>query len=72
MLSDEKWLCFIIEQILSNAIKYTSSGQIDICVDDEVLMIKDSGMGIQSEDIPRVFEKGFIGFNGRVDFKRTK
>ncbi len=71
VLSDEKWLCFIIEQLLSNAIKYTPNGHIDIWMDHETLCIQDSGIGIQKEDLPRVFEKGFTGYNGRKDKKST-
>ena len=71
VLSDEKWLCFVIEQLLSNAIKYTPEGYINISVENEVLIIEDSGIGIQQEDLPRVFEKGFTGYNGRKDKKST-
>lgn len=71
VLSDEKWLCFVIEQILSNAIKYTNQGSVSIKVEDEVLMIEDSGIGIQPEDLPRVFDRGFTGYNGRKDKKST-
>ncbi|MGN1344425.1 MAG: sensor histidine kinase [Traorella sp.] len=71
ILSDEKWLCFIIEQLLSNAIKYTPQGSVNIRVENDILTIQDSGIGIQEEDIPRVFEKGFTGYNGRCDSKST-
>lgn len=71
VLSDEKWICFVIEQLLSNAIKYTPEGYVTISIEDEVLMIEDSGIGIQKEDLPRVFEKGFTGYNGRKDKKST-
>ena len=72
VLTDEKWLVFVIEQILSNALKYTKSGTISIYMEAEkTLVIKDSGIGIASEDLPRVFEKGFTGFNGRMDKKST-
>lgn len=71
VLTDEKWLCFVIEQILSNAIKYTPSGYVNIEVKDEMLIIEDSGIGIQKEDLPRVFEKGFTGYNGRKDKKSS-
>lgn len=70
-LTDEKWLCFIIGQLLSNAIKYTPKGSITITVEDEKLRIRDTGIGIQKEDIPRVFEKGFTGYNGHQDKKST-
>lgn len=71
VLTDEKWLCFVIEQLLSNAIKYTPSGYVNIEAKDEMLIIEDSGIGIQKEDLPRVFEKGFTGYNGRKDKKSS-
>ena len=74
VLTDEKWLVFVIEQILSNALKYTSSGKISIYMQDneeKVLVIEDTGIGIAEEDLPRVFEKGFTGYNGRMDKKAT-
>ena len=72
VLTDEKWLQFILEQLLSNAIKYTPKGTITIRVDAEkTLRITDTGIGIAPEDLPRVFEKGFTGYNGRADKKST-
>jgi len=74
VLTDRKWLVFVIEQILSNALKYTDSGEISIYMDDELhntLVIEDTGIGIAQEDLPRVFEKGFTGYNGRLDKKST-
>lgn len=71
VLTDEKWLCFVIEQILSNALKYTSAGSIRIFTQGETLVIADTGMGIAPEDLPRVFEKGYTGYNGRTDKKAT-
>jgi signal transduction histidine kinase len=71
VLTDEKWLCFVVEQVLSNSLKYTSSGKITIGAEGAALLIADTGIGIQSEDLPRVFEKGFTGFNGRTDKKST-
>lgn len=74
VLTDQKWLVFAIEQILSNALKYTPSGTISIYMDPHLqksLVIKDTGIGIQSEDLPRIFEKGFTGYNGRMDKKST-
>ncbi len=72
VLTDEKWLLFIIEQLLSNAIKYTHEGAITITVTpDKIIKISDTGIGIAEEDIPRIFEKGFTGYNGRADKKST-
>lgn len=68
--SDEKWLGFIIKQILDNAIKYSAAnGSISIYAesneDEEMLIIEDEGAGIKEEDIIRVFDKNFTGSNGR-------
>ena len=71
VLTDEKWLCFVIEQILSNALKYTAAGSIRIFTQGETLVIADTGMGIAPEDLPRVFEKGYTVYNGRTDKKAT-
>ncbi|MDE5945697.1 MAG: sensor histidine kinase, partial [Oscillospiraceae bacterium] len=71
IITDEKWLLFIIEQILSNAIKYTLKGYVEIKYSDEVLTITDTGIGIPEEDIPRIFEKGFTGLGGRKYKKAT-
>lgn len=72
VLTDEKWLTFIIEQLLSNAIKYTMTGSVTISVNEnQVLSICDTGIGIEAEDLPRIFEKGFTGYNGRADKKST-
>jgi hypothetical protein len=68
VLTDEKWLTFVIEQIISNAVKYTSEGGVRIRMDEPgILRIEDSGIGISSEDLPRIFENGYTGFNGRED-----
>ena len=75
VISDEKWLVFVLEQLLSNAVKYTPEGEIAIEVREEPqhiwLEIRDTGIGIRSEDIPRVFEKGYTGFNGHEDKRST-
>lgn len=71
VLTDEKWTVFAIEQILSNALKYTPSGKISIYMEEACLVIEDTGIGIWPEDLPRVFEKGFTGYNGRTDKKST-
>lgn len=72
VVTDEKWLSFVIEQLISNALKYTPSGSISVYADDESTMcIKDTGIGIAPEDLPRVFEKGYTGCNGRADKKAS-
>lgn len=69
VISDEKWLTFVIEQVLSNALKYTTGGgAITISLTaPKTLSIADTGMGIAPEDLPRVFTKGYTGYNGRTD-----
>ncbi|WP_303950500.1 sensor histidine kinase [Streptococcus vestibularis] len=66
VISDEKWLLVIIEQVLSNSLKYTKSGGIEVYFKDNTLYLKDSGIGIKDSDILRVFERGFSGYNGRL------
>lgn len=72
VLTDEKWLVFVIEQILSNAIKYTTKGTVSIYpLENKKLVIEDTGIGISEEDIPRIFDKGFTGYNGRTNKKAS-
>ncbi len=74
VLTDEKWLVFVFEQLLSNALKYTPAGTIAIYLEEGEcgrLVIEDTGIGIQTEDLPRIFEKGFTGYNGRQEKKST-
>ncbi len=72
VVTDEKWLCFVIEQILSNSLKYTRTGGIDIFLKaPKLLCIRDTGIGIAPEDLPRIFEKGYTGYNGRADKKAS-
>ena len=66
-VTDEKWLGFILEQLLSNALKYTRTGGITISVQDQTIIIRDTGIGIAPQDLPRIFEKGYTGKNGRDD-----
>ena len=72
VISDKKWLSFAFEQILGNSVKYSSSGgEITIETCDNKLVIEDKGIGIKEEDLPRIFEKGFTGFNGRYEKKSS-
>lgn len=72
VVTDEKWLQFVLEQVLSNALKYTEQGGISVYLEDKkVLVIEDSGTGIAPEDMPRVFEKGYTGNNGRLNQNST-
>lgn len=77
VLTDEKWLLFVIEQVLSNALKYTKpNGTVRVSMDhetkeNEILCIRDTGIGIAPEDVPRIFEKGYTGYNGRSDKKAS-
>ncbi len=72
ILTDEKWFLFMLEQVLSNALKYTKAGgKISFYVKNQALCIKDTGIGIQEEDLSRIFERGFTGFNGRMFQKAT-
>lgn len=70
-VTDEKWLCFAVEQLLTNAVKYTPQGAVTVYGSENRLYIRDTGMGIAPEDLPRVFEKGFTGYNGRQDKKAS-
>ena len=68
VLSDEKWLLFVIEQVISNSVKYTKEGGVKIYMEEPgILCVEDTGIGISSEDLPRIFENGYTGFNGRED-----
>ena len=68
MVTDAKWLGFVVEQVLSNALKYTPEGG-SITIDAEApatLCIRDTGIGITAEDLPRIFDRGYTGRNGRT------
>ncbi len=72
VVSDEKWLGFVVGQIISNAVKYTNSGGVEIYFEEpQTLCVKDTGIGISPEDLPRIFEKGYTGLNGRIDEKAS-
>lgn len=66
VMTDEKWLGFIIGQLLNNALKYTpATGEVKIYFEKNFLIIEDNGIGIKASDLPRVFEMGYTGENGR-------
>ena len=71
VVTDEKWMVFVLKQLISNALKYTSKGEICISFDNDELLIKDSGIGIAKEDLPRILDRGYTGYNGRKDKKAT-
>lgn len=65
VVTDKKWLIFILEQVIFNAVKYTKNGKITIEASENELTITDTGIGIRQEDLPRIFDKGYTGYNGR-------
>ena len=68
VLTDEKWLSFVLEQLLSNALKYTPEGSVSVFLEaPATLCVADTGIGIAPEDLPRIFEQGYTGYNGRTD-----
>lgn len=66
-ITDRKWLGFIIEQLLSNAVKYTEEGSVTVSAEGEKISIEDTGIGIPASDLPRIFEKGYTGQAGRME-----
>lgn len=73
IITDSKWCMVVIEQLLSNAIKYTKNGIVSISFNkkENYLEIKDNGIGIKDSDLPKIFDKGYSGFNGRQNQKST-
>ncbi len=71
LTTDRKWFALILDQILSNSNKYTQEGEISFYIDDKNLIIEDTGIGIRKEDLPRVFDKSYTGYNGRIYKKST-
>ena len=71
ILTDIKWFSFLLEQIISNAIKYMDNGRIAIYLEKNELVIEDNGIGIMPEDLPRIFDAGYTGYNGRLEKKST-
>lgn len=72
LVTDEKWFVFVLEQILSNSLKYTKRGTISIYIQNEnTLVVEDTGSGMEVGDCVRSFEKGYTGRNGRIDKKAS-
>ena len=71
VVTDKKWFCVILDHLLSNAVKYTPEGTVTVSVKDGLLTVSDTGVGITPEDLPRIFEKGYTGVNGRIGQKSS-
>ncbi|MDT2725619.1 sensor histidine kinase [Lactococcus formosensis] len=69
--TDRKWFSLAIEQLLNNAIKYTDEGSLTISIEEDKIVLSDTGIGILPEDLPRIFEHGFTGYNGRGHYKAS-
>ena len=65
-------MLFVLEQILSNAVKYTPRGSVTIRLEEpQILVIEDTGLGIAPEDLPRIFDRGYTGQMGRTHQQAT-
>lgn len=71
LVTDSKWFVFVVEQLLTNAVKYTRQGAVRVFTEQGRLVVEDTGVGISPEDLPRVFERGFTGAAGRIDRRST-
>lgn len=71
VMTDSRWLMFILEQVISNAVKYTRTGGVTVALNGNALSVTDTGAGIRAEDLPRIFERGYTGYNGRVDTRAS-
>ena len=72
VVTDEKWLSFVVEQVLSNALKYTPEGSVSIYAEEpSTLCIRDTGIGIAPENLPRIFERSYTGYQGRADHRAS-
>ena len=71
IVTDDKWLIFVLEQLISNALKYSDGGTVSLYTEGDTLCVRDEGAGIAPEDLPRIFEKGYTGYNGRTWKKAT-
>ena len=67
VVTDKKWYLCILDQLFSNALKYTTQGTVTISAGEDGVCVSDTGAGIAPEDLPRIFEKGYTGINGRQD-----
>lgn len=73
VLTDPKWSTIMVEQILNNSLKYAKGNDIYIYFDrgTNELVIHDTGIGISESDLPKIFDKGYSGFNGMLDEKSS-